>query len=141
MTVNDTQYIFDHSVEDVDLYQNYKILHGVVTLVNMRVMGDRIVVRAKNKHLDVKTVIALWTKWLENNQDLPEIQIREPTGLNLPSNTPTKRIKKAKMEEDERDTVIDTKDDESDEDEEEDEEDENDENEEEEEKGDEVIIE
>lgn len=141
MIVNGTKYIFDHSVEDVDLYQNYKIQHGVVTLVNMRVMGDRIVVRAKNKHLDVKPVIALWTKWLENNQDLPKLPIREPTGLNLPSNTPTKRTKKTKPEEDERDTVIDTKDEETDDEDDEENEDENDDNEEDEEKGDELIIE
>jgi len=137
MTVNGTQYIFDHSVDNVDLYQNCQ-LHGVVTLVNMRVMGDHVVVRGTN--LDVKQVMALWTKWLTNNQDLPEIPIREPTGLNLPHST-TKRIKRGKIEEEERDTIVDTKDEDSDEEEEEDEEDEHEEIEEEEEKGEELIIE
>jgi hypothetical protein len=136
MTVNGTQYMFDHSVEDVPLYQNYN-LHGVTTLVNMRVMGNHIVVGGKN---DVKQVVALWTKWLKNNQDLPELPTREPTGLNLPSNTPAKR-KKAKIEEEERDTVIDTKDEDSEDEEDEEDEDENEENEEDEEKGDELIIE
>ena len=98
VTVNGTTYSFDHSSGGVDLYQNFNFA-DTVSLVNMRVMGNHIIVKGGES---LNQVISLWKKW-SDKIDLPEVEVSDPLGLHFPN--VVKRARKAKTEEEEKENV------------------------------------
>jgi hypothetical protein len=100
----DTDYMLDHSSDGYDIFQNY-IMKDYGVIINERVMGDTVVVcRSSFKACCTQDVVDNWGRWTKT-MGLSPIRIHPEAGIHVNNGSITKKSRKTKCEEDEKEHV------------------------------------